>query len=76
MDTHENHNGHGKAIVVGSVAFILAGIAIHWGWNTFTVEVLSQPPLEFKHSIALELLVVSIASIFPLTWRAFGANSR
>lgn len=59
------------AIALG--VFLLVGIVIHWGWNTFAVEILGASPLQFKHSIALELLVLAVASLFPLSWRLVGA---
>jgi len=74
MMTHEHQRGRGKAIAIAIGVFLLAGIVIHWGWNTFAVEILSASPLQFKHSIALELLVLAVASLFPLTWRLLGAG--
>lgn len=72
--TNEHQRGRGKSIAIGIGIFFLTGIMIHWGWNTFAVEILGAKTLQFKHSIALELLVLAFAMLFPLTWRWISAN--
>lgn len=68
MMMHEHQRGRGKSTALALGVFLVAGIVIHWGWNTFAVEILGASPMQFKHSIAFELLVLAVASLFALTW--------
>ncbi len=45
-----------------------------WGWNTFAVEVLGQHAMRFKHALALEVLLLSVAGVFPVVWRLFASR--
>lgn len=72
--THEHQRGRGKSTAIAIGIFLFAGIVIHWGWNTFAVEILGASALQFKHSIALVSLVLAVASLFPLAWRLVGAD--
>lgn len=70
-----NAKRHGRTILLTLVVLFGGGIALLWGWNTFAVELLSQPAMKFKHALALELLLLCVAAAFPLTWRLFGTRT-
>jgi len=76
MEHPHDTKRHGKTILMALAIVIGGGIALHWGWNTFAVELLSQQAMKFKHALALELLLLSVATVFPLTWRMFGTRSK
>lgn len=61
---------HGAATVI--LLLLGVAIALHWGWNGFAVELLSQEAMTFKHALALEVSLLAVASLFPLAWRLFG----
>ena len=69
MEHQHDTRQHGKKLLVLIAALIGWGIAVLWSWNTFAVELLSQPTMEFRHALALELFVLSVASVFPITQR-------
>ncbi len=63
----------------GTVVFTLAGLglattALLWGWNTFAVEMLAKPSMQFKHALALEILLAALAAAPLLAWRAVAAG--
>lgn len=66
----------------GTVVFTLAGLglattALLWGWNTFAVEMLAKPSMQFKHALALEILLAALAALAAaplLAWRAVAAG--
>jgi hypothetical protein len=66
---HDGYKGHGKTLVLLAVTFFLGGIAVQWGWNSFAVDVLSQTPMQFKHAIAAELLLLAAAGCFHVAGR-------
>jgi hypothetical protein len=55
---------------------LLGSIALHWGWNSFAGEMLSQQPMRFEHAFALALLLLSVSSVFPVAWRLLGDQAR
>jgi hypothetical protein len=76
MEIDHSHRKHGKTLVLAMAVLFGGSIALLWGWNTFAVEVLSQQEIEFRHALALELLVLSIAGVIPIAWRLVGNRSR
>lgn len=75
MEIDHSHKKHGKTLALAIAALLGGGIALLWGWNTFAVEILSQQEMRFKHALALELLVLSVAVMIPMAWRLFGSRT-
>jgi hypothetical protein len=71
---HSNRQ-HGKTLVLAMAVLFGGSVALLWGWNTFAVEVLSQQEIKFRHALALQLLVLSIAGMIPMAWRLVGKRS-
>jgi hypothetical protein len=69
---HVERNGRARALVLGLAGLVVVAVALLWGWNTFAVEVLGQQSMKFKHALALELLILCVAGVFPLAWRLRG----
>ena len=65
MITFEN-KGHGRMIVLSLIAVIFGAIAILWGWNTVAIDLLGQPKMEFRHAIAVELMLIAVGSLVGL----------
>lgn len=68
-DQFHPYSRHGKSLVLALLVMLLGSIILVWTWNGIAIELLSMPTMKFKHALALELSLFSIASVFPLTWR-------
>ena len=66
MTTHHLKSGHRRKAILWIGLLFASSIAVLWGWNTFAVELLAQEPMRFKHALALQFLVLSVASALPL----------
>jgi hypothetical protein len=69
---HIVHKGRARVLVLVLAGFVMMAMALLWGWNTFAVEVLGQQTMRFKHALALEVLLLSVAGVFPVARRLFG----
>lgn len=76
MRDHSKYKWHVRTISSALAILALLTTALLWGWNTFATEILGLPAVRFKHALALELLLVSIASAVPFAWRIFAAHPR
>lgn len=65
---------HGRKILAVCVAGMLLAMAMHWSWNSFAVEVLGFNAMRFKHAVALEFLLFSLAACAWLARRIAGAR--
>lgn len=75
MENHHNdYKRHGRTLAMTLTILTMGGIAILWGWNTFAVEILSQQAMQFKHALALEFFVLSIAGACSIAWRLFSTR--
>jgi hypothetical protein len=59
--------GRGKPIVLGTLAVLTAGIAILWGWNTLAADHFGLKPIEFRHALAAEVLLIAIGGLLGLS---------
>jgi hypothetical protein len=59
--------GHGRTIIMSLIAVFIGAIAILWSWNTIAVDMFAQPEMEFRHAIAVELLIIAAGSLFSLS---------
>jgi len=76
MENHHHDYKHlGRTLALALTILTGSCIAILWGWNTFAVEILSQQTMKFKHALALELFVLSVAGACSIAWRVFGVRS-
>lgn len=73
---HHDAKRHGKRLAGALFILVAASIALHWGWNAFMVEVISQQPMTFRQALALESLLLSTFGIVPLVWRLFSVRSK
>lgn len=69
---YHDHRHLGRTLALMFMLLTGGGIAILWGWNTFAVEILSQQAMQFRHALALELFVLSVAGACSIAWRFFG----
>jgi hypothetical protein len=69
---YHDHRHLGRTLALMFILLTVGGIAILWGWNTFAVEILSQRTMQFRHALALELFVLSVAGACSIAWRFFG----
>lgn len=76
MENHPDCRRRGKRLVLAIAVLAGSSVALLWGWNTFAGEVLSQPPIQFRHAVGLQLLLLSVAGTFPIARRLFGVRSR
>jgi len=74
MKNQIDYKRHGRAFLMGIAILTGVSIALLWGWNTFAVDMLSQQAMRFKHALALTLLLLSVAGVFPIAWRMFGTR--
>jgi len=73
---HLDHQRHGRTLFAALAVLTMGSIGLHWGWNTFAVEILSQQAMKFKHALALELILLATAGVLPVIWRLFTGRSR
>lgn len=66
--TELGNKGHGRTIVLSLSAVFFGGVAILWSWNTVAVEMFAQPEMEFRHAIAVELLIIAAGSLLSLPY--------
>ncbi|MBV1904129.1 MAG: hypothetical protein KUG58_10910 [Marinosulfonomonas sp.] len=59
-------NSHGRTIVMSLIAVFFGGVAILWSWNTIAVDLFAQPEMEFRHAVAVELLLIAAGSLIGL----------
>lgn len=71
---HVDRKGHARTLVLVFVGLFAVATMLLWGWNTFAVEVLGQQEMKFKHALALEFLLLSVAGVFPVVWRLFAGR--
>ena len=64
--TNFENKAHGRTIILSLIAILFGGIAIFWSWNTIAVELFAQPEMEFRHAIAVELLLIAAGSLIGL----------
>ena len=69
MKHHRTDAGRAGTLVITLVALGHAATALLWSWNTFAVGLLGQPAMQFKHALALELTLLSIAGTVLLAAR-------
>lgn len=63
------HAGRLGSLVVTLLALGTVATALQWGWNTVAADLLAQPPMHFRHALALELTILSVAVAARLaTW--------
>ncbi len=62
---------HGKTVVTTLTLFFTASVALHWGWNTFAVEIMEQARITFKHALGLQALLFSLALSSLFFWLTF-----
>lgn len=74
MRDHSRYKGHARAAATALGILALMTTTLLWGWNTFSTEILALPAIRFKHALALELLLVSVASSIPAAWRLFAVR--
>ena len=60
------NKGHGRTIAMSLIAIFFGGVAILWSWNTFAVDLFAQPEMEFRHAVAVELLLIAVGSLVGL----------
>lgn len=70
-DHHIDRKGRARMLVLAFMGLFAVATMFLWGWNTFAVEVLGQHAMRFKHALALEVLLLSVAGVFPAVWRLF-----
>jgi hypothetical protein len=69
--THHESKRHGRIIAWGIVLLSLGSISLHWGWNSFAVEVLNQSSVSFRQALAIELFLALQLVVFFGAWRLF-----
>ena len=76
INDHHEHGGHGRAIVYALVALLVGGIVILWSWNTVATDLLGHPEMEYRHALAIELLIISAGALLglPTLLRRFTEN--
>ena len=55
--TKTHLKGRAKQIAFGVGAFFLASIVMIWSWNTLAVDLFGLSAMQFKHAVALVLLL-------------------
>lgn len=58
--------GHGRTVIMSLIAILFGGVAILWSWNTIAVDLFSQPAMEFRNAVAVELLLIAVGSLVGL----------
>lgn len=70
MTVQHKHDKRRARSVASALAILgLMGTALLWGWNTFAVDVLALPAIRFRHALALEVFLISVACTVPLARR-------
>ena len=55
--------GLGKAIFLAVGILIGGALLLHWSWNTLATGPFKIPNIQFKHALALELLLSTLCLI-------------
>lgn len=65
---------HGKAVALSVIAMLLWSVATLWSWNTFASDLLGLPEMDYRHALALGLLVLSVGRLLTLPKRSMGGG--
>ncbi len=60
------NKGHGRVIAKSLIAVFFGAVAILWTWNTLAVDLFAQPEMEFRHAVAVVLILIAIGSLIGL----------
>lgn len=58
-----------KAALALTAGLFLGGVLIHWSWNGVAADLFGAPTMAFRHAVAAEVLIGTLAAIGALSAR-------